>query len=802
MSKTYLVGFFLLLTTSIFAQDISISGKIMGTNSNPIPFVSVLVFENETSEPLMGASSLEDGTFKISGLEKMEYRITFSYIGYEDLQKIVIPTAAYNMGSITLKESRESLDETLISIKKPTVTAEMGKLVFNVENTSLSTGNSLDLLKKTPGVLVINNKLQVKFSTPVVYINGKRVYLSSSEIASLLQNMDASIIKSVEVITNPSAKYDAESGAVINIITSRAISVGYKGSLSAGYEQGIYPKYNFASSHFYKNDWVNFYGSYSFSPRKEFKEDDNYIRFFEPNGNVNSIWESKFHRTTKSYGQNGNLIADFTLDEKNSLSISSNVSFSPNKKYNNNVAAEIFNAQKQLDSTFRTESSLENDSHNLSFNADYNLLIGDKGAKLKAGSNYIAYKNNQFQTVSTSYFLPNMDFIRNNSFYTISNQKSNIFTAQLDLTTPFISGNLETGLKYSNIDTKSGLDFFTTSNNTNEFNAGLSDFFVYKESIYAGYFNFSKEWEKWNLNAGVRGEYTDVNGDSRALGMVNTQTYLELFPTASIQYKINDYNNFSVNYARSIQRPRYESLNPFKYFINENNFNGGNPNLVPAIDDKITLSYSHKNKWFFDLYYQKAKKTLSILTFQDNENRTLRNLDANLIGDFQYSLDIKYISSLFSWWYLSATTSSFYLENEFYSIESTPETYSNNTFGFYGQIYNSIDLSKDGTFTSDIIAFYFSDYIYGSYNFDHRFNFSFSLRKTFWNDRASISAGVDDIFNTNNVLISSKYYNQDNSYFPHEESRIFKIKLKYNFGNAWLSDNNRRMTTEESERLD
>jgi hypothetical protein len=346
------------------------------------------------------------------------------------------------------------------------------------------------------------------------------------------------------------------------------------------------------------------------------------------------------------------------------------------------------------------------------------------------------------------------------------------------------------------------LDFFDVDGNVTSFNETLSDLFNYKESIYAAYLNFSKKWEQWEINAGLRGEYTDVEGISRSLGEVNTQEYFEIFPSVNIEKKLDDDNSMSVSYVRRLERPRYQSLNPFKYFINEHNFNGGNPDLVPGIDDKFMLSYVLKNKLFLDAYYINTKDRLSILTYQNNENNSLRNLDANLISETQYSFDATFVSSLFNWWYLSAYTSTFYMENEFLALESVQETYSNSAFGVFSQIFCGLTLSKDRSLTSDINMYYLSNIIYGSYDYKDQFSLSLSFRKELWNKKASITAGVDDVFDTYNVPVVSKYYNQDNSYYAQPESRFFKIGFKYTFGNTELEGNRRNTKTKESKRLD
>ena len=797
--------FFLLLLVSplaLISQNASVEGQVVDSDNNPISYVNILLFEKEGAQALKGAVTDDLGNFIINNLNNQDYYVEFSMIGFSTVSETINPSNSNNI-KITLNENVEELDETIISVKAPTIKREPGKLVFNVEETSLSSGDTFNLLMKTPGVLVIGDKIQVKRTNPIVYINDKRVYLTSSELSSLLKSMDASNIKSIEVITNPSAKYGAEASAVLNIITSKAISIGYKGSVNATYEQAVFSKYRFSTSHYYKNDWLNMYTSYSFSPRKEFKQDDNYIRFFNPdNTTTKSIWESDFEKVTRSKSHQGNVILDFTLNDKNTLSFSSTAMISPNKTFDNNVGGEIFDAQMQLDSVFTSISYLENNTSNLSFNLEHKVDLDEEGTSLTTSVNYINYDREQSQELNTDYNLPTGELINNVEFFTDAKQDSDIFTAQSDFRKKLGEGNFETGIKYSYINTESGLDFFDIENNTPDFNETLSDLFIYSESVYAGFLNYSNKWEKWKFNAGLRGEYTDVKGDSKSLGIINNQNYFDVFPSVSVLYTKNDDHVIGVSYRRSIERPRYQSLNPFSYFITDNIVNNGNPNLVPTIKDKYMVSYTLKNKWSFEAYYIYKKDPLAILTFQDNENSVTQNIDANILSDINYSFDISYSSSLFDWWFLWVYTSTYYVENEFYALASPQETYKNDTFGFYAEMYSGFTLSKDGTLTSDVNATYISDMISGSYHMKNQFICSVSFRKSIWKKRASVTIGVDDIFDTNNIPVTSRYYNQDNNYFAKSESRLFRLGFKYNFGNYKLRNKTRIIKTNEEQRLD
>ena len=800
--------FFLLFSATIFGQQSKISGTVLDQNNAPISFVTVLV--NNVSEEkgasgavfVKGTTTDDLGNFTLENVEHGNYTLHFSFIGFQSQTKQIHLTSPVFLGAIVLLESSEMLDQAVITIKRPTIQKSPGRLVFNVENTSVASGSVLDVLRKTPGVVVSQQGVSIKNNSPVIYVNNKRVYLSSKETLSLLESTNGSLIKSVEVITNPSSKYDADATTVLNINTTRAVAVGYKGSASGVYQQAVYAKYNLATAHFYKNDWLNAYGSYSYSPRKEFKEDENNTRFFAPDETTTSGYrDSYFTRVTKSNAHQANVVLDLTANEQHSFGVSARVFVSPNKRFENQALSLNTNRQRQLDSTFTTASGSTRNTSNIALNASHTFSLANSETQLVTQANYITYSADRAQDVETNYFLPSGQQLRNNNFTTTGNQASTIFTGQIDLSAPLVSGALDWGLKISDIKTSSAQDFFDQTEQVAVLNPSLSDDFQYQENIFAAYFNITRDWEQWSLDLGLRAEQTEVRATSKNLGEVNNQYYFELFPKMSLLYTANENNSFGLSYSRSIARPNYESLNPFRYFINENNYTDGNPNLVPEIDSKYTFSYTHNNTWFLEAYYWHIKNPLEELRFQNNTTRALQNLETNLIKGYQYSLDVTYAKSVTSWWYLQVVTSGFFIENEFLAQQSAQQTALANTYGFYGQIYSGLVLSEQANITSDVTALYISNLIFGSYTYKNQFNLSASVRKKIWDKKASITLGVDDIFNTNNIPVVSRYANQDNGYFARTESRLFRVGFTYNFGNSKLRDNNREITTKESDRL-
>ena len=804
MRKFYFVPLFctlLFISFPSFSQN-SLQGIIVNQKKEPVAFANVVLLQAKDSVSVVkGVVSEEDGSFLLNDIADSNYVLQVSFVGYENYLKKIKVKGNENLGKITLTESQNNLDEVTVTGKRPTIKKSVDRLTFNVENSTLSTADSWEILKHTPGVIVSQGQLLIKNRPAVVYINDRKVYLTQQELQQLLQGFSGNNVKSVEVITNPPAKYDAEGGSILNIVTSKTISIGYKGDVNSSATIAKVPKYTFGTSQYYKNDWLNFYAGYTFSTRNDLKEDTGKIVFFNRDGTIDSRWYNDFRKDSYKNSHSINTIMDFTLSEKSSLSLSANLMFTPKENSNISGRTEIHNPQDRLDSLYTTNSFLKNEVNNLMFNADYSAQLGENSS-LSVKANYINYTNDQAQDLRTNYFDPNETLLSQSSFNTLENQNTDIYTGQLDISSTIGSVPIETGLKYSGINSDSGLDFYNTSFGTQDYNSVLSDQFNYKENIYAGYFSLSKDWEKWSLKTGLRGEYTDVAGTSNSLGLVNTQQYFSLFPSFYLLNTPSENNSYSLQYSRRITRPRFQSLNPFRYFLNENNYQIGNPNLRAGITDKVTLDYTYKNKLSFDAYWERTNHSTAVLPFQDNQNHTFRTITDNVDSDTQYSFDISYYSYLNNWWYMYAYASFYYLKTDFYAVESGNQLVTNDVYSTYLLMQNYFTLSKDRTFTATLTGFYVPAFIAGAYRFDEpQYNVTLGLRKTFFGGRLETSVDVEDIFNSVNIPMSSKYLNQDNSFFAMPESRYVRFGLRYKFGNFKLKDNNRSQDAEESERL-
>lgn len=790
--------FFLFSKIAVAQQELK--GFVTDEKNEAVPYATVVLLKAQDSAFYKGTFTEENGEFIFSEVEKGKYLLKVTFVGFEDLSEPVEVDGNIFLQHLILKEATSGLDEVVVHAKNPTVRRTVDRIIFNVENTSLSTGNTWNILKKTPGVLVMEDNLMVRNSTVAVYINDRKVHLSASELKQLLENYDASNIEAVEVITNPPAKYDAEGGAVLNIVTSKGITPGYKGSVNTSYTQAIYPKYSFGTSHFFKNEKLNLFANYSYNPRKEFKDDDIFINYINEEDEIFSKWRTDFDRTTRSKAHQANLVLDYQLSDKDEINFTSNLLYSPEKTFQNQVNTIIYNAEDEIESILETESFLESDERNMAFDLGYKHYF-ENSAEFSVNTHYTNFFMDRIQEVYSYYLDPEGAFLESNFFVTDADQNIHIYTAQADFTTPIAESSLSAGTKISVIDSESGLDFYNIENGTAFHNPDDSDLFLYNEKILSAYSSWEKNWSNWSLKAGLRAEQTWREGFSVSLNEENDKSYFDIFPTFYLQHVFSEKHSMTFDYGRRIQRPRYESLNPFPYYLTEYNYNSGNPNLLASKSHNFNLNYTFKNQYFFDIYYRDNGENAANLVFQDNEDFSLRTVYANVLESTSYGLDISHGRSISSMWYFYGYVSAFYEEEVFLGLESENQIISNSAKGIFVQLYNYFTLTKDRTLTGELTFVHWPTFIMGSYQIDPKTTVSIGFRKTIWDKRAEITLNFEDILDMTNSQLVSRYANQFNGYFAKPETRYVRIGFKYNFGNYRLEDNNRGIEAAERDRL-
>lgn len=789
---------FWLSSLMLIAQDFSLSGKVIDVQNQAIPFANVLLL-NPDKTISQGTVTQEDGSFLIEGLDTAGYQLKIAFVGYDDYISDAFALSNDEVfPTVQLNEVTESLEEVVLLGKKPTVVRLADRLVFTVENSIVSNGSTWDILQRTPGVINSQDNLLIRGQNATIFLNDNKVQLSPDELKNLLENLGGDTIKSIEVIANPPAQFDAEDGPVLNIITRKNIMPGYKGSVNAASTYAVFPKYSFGTSHYFKGEKLNLFANYSFNKRKEFKEVESYINFRE-NGIRTARWDIDFDRITRSEGHNANVILDYNVDTKNTISFSALGFLSPNMTFRNQTLTDAQGLDDTDNFNINTNSQLNTDEVNLALDLKYDLEL--RNGNLSTNLHYTHYDKDRSQRLGSDYTFDQDLVFRNVDFSTAAEQVIDIYTAQLDYETKLGEVTLETGAKISSIDSQSKIDFFDIDDDVQSFNSELSDNFTYDENVYAGYLSLAKEWESWSVKAGLRAEQTESIGTSIVLNTVQDLNYLEWFPSAYVQYTPNERHSFALDYGRRLARPRYQDLNPFSYFVTENNVSQGNPNLLPAFANTFNFNYTYKSSYSFDVYFKDNGENIVTLPFQDNSNFVLRTNRQNALESLSYGLDFTHGRTVVKGWYSFLYTSLFHEEETFLAIESDNAIVTNEVDGVYVSLTNYITLNKAKTFTGELSLAYFSQFLSGSYKQEANTNLTAGLRHSFWKKRATLQVTVSDLLGEANALLFSRYLNQDNGYFAVPETQNVRIGFTYNFGNFDLEDNNRSIDKTERDRL-
>ncbi|MEP1488752.1 MAG: outer membrane beta-barrel family protein [Algibacter sp.] len=800
----YFILFF--FSTFCYSQSYSIRGVLQDDNKQPIAFANAILVDLDDINIVKGTITNESGYFTLENLKPGAYIFKISFLGFKEYTTRVELDRAINFEVITLKETPQELNGVTVIAKRPTIKRLVDRTVFNVENSTLSNNNVLDVLKHTPGVLINNDKITVKNTTPTIYINDRKVHLSAEEVKQLLEGTPANNIKSIEVITNPPAKYEAEGGAVLNIVTSKNIIAGYNGSIFGNYKQGSeFPKYAIGTSHFFKTKKLNTYLNYNISPRKDFIDNNEFINFVNDDALEISSWETDFKKAQETTNQNINTNIDYQINDNNSLGFAANILVKPreNSKTNTNSETLVFGSNQVLDSTFNTSNRLVEETFNLAFTLDYLHKFDNEGEQISGSWHYTNYDFSNFQDVNTGYFLPNADVsFRDNKFQTFSSQKIKIYTSQIDYELPINDSALfEAGAKISNINSESILNQFTFENDIRMEDLQNSDTFLYDETNYAGYLSYAKDWSSWSLKSGLRIEYTDIKGNSLSVNEINNNDYVKFFPSIHLSKKLKNDNELYFNYNKRIYRPSYSQLNPFKYFINDNTFLSGDPNLIPQIDDNFIIGYTFNEDYNFELYYRNESNPILLVVFQDNVNNLIKYANTNIDRSVSYGIDFSVYKKLFNNWGVSAVSSLFYYDNQFKGIESDDVLFTSSKWTSYLQLINYFSFLKDKSLNIDLSYIYISPWAEGPSIVSTRSSLDISLRKTLWNDRASISISVIDIFNKYNFTETSRYVNQDIVINSKKENRLFALGFNYKFGNYRLSNSKKDVDIIERSRI-
>ena len=782
------------------AQDAVVSGQVLDQNNLPLPFVNVLLTDANDVTSVKGASTDEAGKFTITGLDFKAYILKASFLGYESFTNTITINSSGLDQIIVLKPSAENLDEVVLSAKKPTLVKTADRLTFNVANTALVEGNILDVLRSTPGILILDNNLSVKNTSPTVFINGRKVQLSASEVTQLLENSPANSIQKIDVITNPSAKYDADNGVVIDIVMSKNLITGYRGNVFSNYTQGVFPRYNAGINQFFKTEKINVNLNYSYNHSKINRDNINEINYFETDNSISENWLSALNRNTTSKTHNTNLNFDYFLSDNSTLSLTTNVLYLPSYDYNTNGNTIVTNFTTNNDYNFIVNNNSNDNKYNLALDLDFVQKFKNKST-LSVNAHMTKYDYERHQQVNSQYYFTNSSSNFDTAFKTDNNQVTDIFTSQLDYETPLNeTSTLSAGVKTSVINTASDIIQFdidpTTGNTT--YNAQDSDNYNYDEAIFAAYLNYNIDWEKWSFSAGLRAEQTDIEGQSLSTNVLNKQDYLEWFPTLNLSWQTTENLSLYSNFKRSINRPNYQNLNPFNFFLNDNTIVTGNPFLQPTFTNKIVLGTTIHGNYTFEFYYKDISQGIYEIPIQDNTNNIIIYQPKNIGTAIEFGLDFVTYFDVVDNWSLYFVTSMYNMQEEaILDNQNVKQSQWTN----YSVLSNDFTFLKDRSLTANFSLIYISKNLQGFQTVDGRLISDLSLSKKLFKNKATLSLAFADLFNKQDFTVRTKYGRQDNLSFHNQDNRYVKLGFSYKFGNTTLQTNERTKSKKERDRL-
>ncbi|OXB09043.1 TonB-dependent receptor [Flavobacterium plurextorum] len=647
------------------------------------------------------------------------------------------------------------LDEIVITKKKVLYTQKSDRLVFNVENSIVSEGGTaLDVLSRAPGVVVSQDgDLSIRGQQGVaVMINGKLTQLSQKELANYLKSTTSSNIKQIEVITNPSSKYDAAGKAgIINIILKKPSTSGIKGTAFASYGRGRKNRTNSGVNLSYNKDKFGVYGNYSYTFRgEEERKEFNQTQYTDITRQ--QIDTKNYQTSTTDEPLTSN---NFKIGTTYEVSPKTNLEFYVDAKlgrYENiaNGRNSLSNAQNQLlfDASTYNDSKEKWNDYTYAFSGVHKFNTEGKNMSFDFEYETSKFRSNQFQSAQ-NIDPSNPNDINDRRGFIPSQLK--VFTGKVDFTNPLKEKqSIEWGFKASlkNNDNPSVYEY--NDNNQWIIDLNSTNHFEYKEQIYAAYANYKYQIGDLNIQGGLRSEYTAINILQRTLNEEHKDDYLKWFPSLSLKYELTSNHSVHASYSKRINRPSQFDLNPFRFYDDSFNYSQGNPNLVPEITHAAEIGYAWKSNFMSSLYFNSTKDVFTEVYTYDPGNNTTVTSQINVSKSYNYGANITHTAELYKFWSINTLFNIF--ENR-----------------FMGNIVNSdtidpivtLNLSVQNSFTiteslkAEANAQYQSKSNLGVYQRDGFFDFSIGISKQVLANKGSIKLNVTDIFNTNNFYINS-----------------------------------------------
>lgn len=767
MLKTLLNTILLLASFTMFAQS-TISGKVLDEKNQPLSFANVVLYETESNKAIKATTVADDGTYQFKNVSNGNYLIEVSLFGYKTEKSIVlkIESSKSVTSDFILKEDLpENLDTVTVTAKRPVITQNAEKLVVNLENSEMINSNVRDVVKKIPGVIVAGGNLSYAGQSNVrILINGKQT--NYMDMQTLLREMPADNISKIELVQQPGAEYDADgTGALINIILKKNVKLGTYGTLKSmvGYADDFTFRKSASIASF--KDKINWQGSVSYS-RGSWREDLQIIRKVG-NETFDQFSRSPFDPNTLRLSAG----LDYYINDKHTTGISIRRTGSSSNRVTDNVT-NIINGTTQ---TLETDNRFERDWKLHVINPYYEY--DDEVNKVMLDFTYVGYnstnENNLFQVGESTVAYDNQRYFQDADY--------KIFTYKADYKRGLNKKmTVSAGFKFSDVDSDSDLQSLVQTN-TGEFvnNPGQTNRFLIDESIIAAYAKLNVNLDDWSFSGGLRWEQSETTGTSQNLNTSLDRTIAKFFPSLSVTRKVTDEISANLAYSYRIQRPSYETLNPFVYYYDPFTFEQGNPTLRPALTNSFRFNLTYENQPFFSVAYSKTDDTLFELISQNDatseSSRSVINLAKNENWSFSLFAPLSFIKGV------EGYTGVIVNYNRFMSENLNP-VLDNKKWNMTW--FTSAEYKLPWNIQSEISGYYTSGGFEGQIEFEWMAGIDIAFSKKFLDDKLKVSVELEEI-------LDRKFYgsiNYDNvnaniiSDFPRRN--VF-LQLSYSFGKKY-----------------
>ena len=772
--------------------------------------------ENSTIELLrvkdssLVKASLSDQSGKAE-LENIRYgsyflKITMVNFGIRHTDAFAIDQELVQLPAISLTRNAAQMREVIVSARKPFIQKLTDRIVVNVDNSIVNAGSSaFDVLERSPGVLIDpNDNISLRGRAGVIImIDGKITPMTGADLVNMLRSLPSNSIESIHIITNPSAKYDAAGNSgIIDIKMKKDQRMGANGTLTAAYGQGVYPKANSGVTFNYRNKKVNVFGNYNYAYRVNL----NHLvldRNFYDNGDFNGADKKDNYAKMPFSSHTTRLGADFFPSKKTIIGFVVNGNFNHFERLNNNNS-EVIDDQRKASSTFKTKATNDDDFHNIVANINLKHSFDSTGREITADVDYGVYSSGSLTTTATKYFeldgsTQQPDYILNGD----QDGKLTLKTAKVDYSHPLKKGlRFEAGIKTSFVESNNDAKFWDVSTGIPEDDVNKTNQFFYNEENHAGYINLTKQFKKFNVQLGLRGEQTNVSTHQVKGDVRWDSSYFQLFPSAFFNYKLKENNTLGLSVSRRIDRPGYSQLNPFLFLIDVTTYATGNPGLLPQITWSYEVSYTLKTLSFTLGYsHTKDNQNIAIARFKDvfptipaDDNVTVQ-IPVNLTSSDYVGVTVAAPVRVNHWWNM-INNADIYYNSYNGNLAGTPldegtlatRISTNNTFTF-----------KNG-WTAELNANFNSGGRSGYMVFEPQWGIGAGVQKTIWKNKGTIRFNITDIFWTNLPKATITYNNYIENWHAQRETRVANLMFTYRFGKNTVAAARRRTTASEEER--